>query len=57
MEREMNAEKAANDMKRVAEEVKKIDDVQAAFLAGHVRGMMDAIKMKSGRTANRGERG
>ena len=46
MDREMNSKKAANDIKRVAEEVKKIDDVQAAFLAGHVRGMMDAIKMQ-----------
>ena len=41
-----NAEKAAKDMVKVAEEVSKIDDVQAAFLAGHVRGMVDAIKMQ-----------
>lgn len=41
-----NAEKAAKDIEKVAEEVRKIDDVQAAFLAGHVRGMVDAIKMQ-----------
>lgn len=50
MDKAVNAEKAAKDIAKVAEEVRKIDDVQAAFLAGHVRGMMDALHMQAAGT-------